>query len=293
MRGVVSTLSRSLALVVGVGLLAGCAAMHEYDDVVLNRNHCDSGQCGAPWGLYRDMTSGRNPCAGDTCGCRPKPVCAPACAPACPPKPACGPSGRPVSVAPDAFPADAKPGEAWCRVVTPARQRTVVEPVTTVCAGVDRVWVPPVTEIRLRRVCIAPATESVICTPGATRTDVICAEACPARTEMRTVTEQGPCGCTTRCEPVTIPATTCTTKREVCIQAPDRRVVTTPAEYVEEACLVEVTPGRWVEKPRPAVVEMRSRLVCEAPERVEWRRNPNCEVPAPTVVAPCAPASRK
>ena len=280
MRRVASTLSRLTAVVLGSGLLAGCAAMHEYDDVVYNRSHCDSGRCGAPWGLYRDMSSGRNPCGGDgACGCRPKPACAPACAP----RPACDPCGRPVSAAPGAFHVGARLGEASgaarCQNVIPARQTTVVEPVTTACASVDRVWVPPVTEIRLRRVCVRPASEEVISTPGATRMDVMCAEDCPARTELRTVTEKGPCGCTTRCEPVTIPATTRTTRREVCIQAPGRHVVSMPAEYVEEPCLVEVKPGRWVDVPRPAVVEMRARLVCESP--------------AAPVAAPCAPAARR
>jgi len=276
MRRIVTSLVRSVAVVLGVGLLAGCAAMHEYDDVLLNRNRCDPGRCGAPWDLYRDMSSGRNPCADDACGCRPKPACAPACAPT----PACDPCGRPVAGAPAAFPPNAKPGEAWCRVVVPAEQKTVVEPVTTVCAGVDRVWMPPVTEIRLRRVCVRPATQDVIRTPGATRTDVICAEGSPARTELREVTDCGPCGRTTRCEAVTIPATTCTTKREVCVQAPGRHVASTPAEYVEEPCVIEVTPGRWVERARPAVVELRTHVVCASPERVEWRRNPSCELPA-------------
>jgi len=290
MRRVVSSLCRSLAVVLAVGLLAGCTAMHEYDDVLRNRNGCDAGECGAPWALYRDMASGRNPCGGDSCGCPAKPACAPACAP----KPACGPCGRPVTVvAPDGFPAGAAAGETWCRVVVPARQRTVVEPVTTVCARVDRGWVPPVTEIRLRRVCAVPATEMVIETPGATRTDVMCGEGCPARTEMRTITEQGPCGCTTRCEPVTIPATTCTTKREVCIAIPGRHVVTTPPVYVEEPCVVEVAPGHFVDEPRPAVVEMRAHVVCDAPERVEWRRNRECELPHAPVVAPSAPTPGK
>ncbi len=288
MRRVVSALCRSLAVALGVGLLAGCAAMHEYDDVLYNRNHCDPGQCGAPWGRYREMMSGRNPCAGDACGC-PKPACAPACAP----KPACDPCGRPISAAPSDFPPNARPGEAWCRVVIPAEEKTVVEPVTTVCAGVDREWVPPVMETRLRRVCVAPATEEVIVTRGATRMDVMCAEGCPARTEVREVVEQGPCGPTKHCETVTIPATTSTTRRDVCVQSPGRHVVSSPAVYVEEPCLVEVVPGHWVERARPAVVEMRSRLVCVTPERVEWRRNPDCELPAARAAAPVAPAARK
>ena len=82
--------------------------------------------------------------------------------------------------------------------------------------------------------------------------------------------------CVTRCVEVSIPATDCTTRRDVCIQAPGRHVVRTPEQFIGEPCLVEVTPGRWVDKPIAPVVEMRTRIVCVSPERVEWRRNPSC-----------------
>jgi hypothetical protein len=259
-------------------MTTGCAATREYDDVLHNRNTCNSCE-GSDGHLLREMASGCNPCKdAGPCGCAT-------------PAATCGCGTAPGST--DAFPAGAKPGEAWCRVVIPARYETIREPVQTACASVERDWVPPVTRLVLRPVLVAEACDEVIRTPGATRLDVMCAEGCPARTETRMVTEQGPCGCTTRCETVRIPATTCQTTREVCIQAPGRHEVHTPAQYVQEPCLVEVSPGRWVDRPRPAVVEMRTRVVCTSPERIEWRRNPSCEVPVVPSNSPCLPASKK
>lgn len=265
----------SLLVVASAALVlttAGCAATRGYDDVLRNRTSCDSCR-GSDWTLYREMSSGTLK------------RCDPACA--CAEKPALG------CATTDAYPKDAKPGEAWCRVVIPARYENVREPIETSCAEVRRVWVAPVTEIRLHRVCVSPASDEVIRTPGATRTDVMCCEGSPARTQTRTVTVQGPCGCETRCETVTIPAKNCTTKREVCIQAPGRHAVTMPASYVEDPCVVEIVPGHWIEEPTPAVVEMRERIVCLSPERVEWRRNPNCAVPVSPPYSSCVPATKR
>ena len=274
MRRVLSSLSGALSVGLVLVFASGCTSTREYDDVIHNRNGCIS--CGeSPGASLRDMASGRSPCAdAGPCGCAAPPA-------------ACG------GAAADAFPAGAKPGEAWCRVVIPAKYETIREPVQTVCASVVHEWVPPVNRTEFHRVLAVPACDDVIHTPGATRTDVMCAEGCPARTETRTVCEQGPCGSKTRCETVTIPATNCTTAREVCIQAPGRHEIHTPDQYLEEPCLVEVTPGRWVDRPVPAVVEMRTRVVCVSPERTEWRRNPNCQVPAVRSCSPCVPASKK
>ena len=283
MRRVLSTSILALSLGLALAVVPGCAGMHEYGDVIHTRTACDSGE-GAPWKLNREMSSRCNPCdRAGACGC------APAEAP-CAPK-ACG--ARKGCAAIDAYPADAKPGEAWCRVVIPAKYETIREPVQTVCASVEQDWVPPVTRIQLRPVCAVAACDDVIRTPGATRMDVMCAEGCPARTETRSVCVKGPCGPETRCETCTIPATTCTTNREVCIRAPGRHDVRTPAQYIQDPCVVEVTPGRWVDRPVRPVVEMRTRVVCVSPERVEWRRNPTCEVPVVPSSSPCASASKK
>ncbi len=277
----------------GLGLTlvfaSGCAGMHEYDDVLHNRNRCNPCE-GSNWDLYRDMSSRCNPCEGDgACGCRP------AAAP-CAPRPVCAPRGcaSTSGFAPGGdFPADAKPGEAWCRVVIPAKYETIREPVPTICAGVERDWVPPVTRVQFRSVCAVAASDQVVRTPGASRTDEMCAEGCPARTQTRTVCEQGPCGPVTRCETVTIPATMSTTRREVCVHPPGRHEVRTPAQYLKDPCLVEVTPGRWVDRPIRPVVEMRTRVVCVSPERVEWRRNPTCEVPGAPAATPLVPIPAK
>lgn len=268
-QGLVRLSSAAFAAVALLLVAPGCAASREYGDVLHGRSSCDSCQ-GPDWSLYREMSSGRLTC--DT-GCE------------CAAAPACGCEALP------AYPPGAKPGEAWCRVVIPAEYETIREPVQTACASVEKEWIPPVTEIRLKRVCVAPAWSEVIHTPGATRTDEMCAEGCPARQVTREVTVRGPCGCEKRCETVTIPATNCTTHREVCIQAPGREAISVPAQYVEEPCIVEVVPGRWVDRVIPPVVEMRERIVCKRPERVEWRRNPTCEVPVATVPNPCRPAA--
>lgn len=189
---------------------------------------------------------------------------------------------------PDRPPA-ARPGEAWCKVLVPARYETVTEEIETVCPSVRREWVPPLMETRVIPVVVQPASTEVIRTPGATRTDPVCTELCPARTETRVTVSKDACGCGTKtCETVHVPAVNGVRTREVCVQAPGTEVVTIPAQVSAEVCEVEVRPGYWRETKLPGVKERRSHVVCVSPERWEWQRNPSYVPPAPPPPA-CAP----
>lgn len=190
---------------------------------------------------------------------------------------------------PDRPPA-ARPGEAWCKVLIPARYETVTEEIETVCPSVQREWVPPIMETRVIPVVIQPACTDVIRTPGATRLDPICTELCPPRTETRVVVTKDACGCGTKsCETVHVPAVNGIRTREVLVTAPGTQVVSVPAMVSADVCEVEVRPGYWRETRIPGVKERRSRVVCVAPERWEWQKNPSYVPPAPPP-PPCAPA---
>ena len=289
-----------LAALFVVGATAGgCTAMRRYDPVMKGYIDCDGGQCGSGWHRYDTVMKGRNDCEDGRCGacssC--KPACAPApCAAPCAPAPcAPAPCARPCAVAPcaaEGMPPAAKPGEAWCRVTTPAQYKTVSETVCSQCAGCRRLWVPPVTETRFREVCVTPACSCEVDVPGVTRTVRTCETVCPARTETRKVdcaTGNG-CGCPPQdCyATVEVPAQTRTVAHEVCIQAPSKRVKYSPPRYRTEAVVCEIQPGRWETVQTPAVYETVTRQVCVAPEQTSWKKNEACMVPQPAPT-PCSP----
>lgn len=276
-----------LVLLAGVGLSACAHRMprpsenpdwQRYGDVMKGRTPCRD--CERPWEAYGRVMRGENPCGtcgrqADACGCRP----------ACPTPPPCPPVAT-------TMPAEAKPGEAWCRVHVPAVYETVTEQVTVACATKRELWVPPVYESRVRRVLVEPERVETIELPGVTRSVETCAVVCPERTEVVCRTTTDACGCPKAVqETVRVPAQTKTSLHDVCILPPSSVTVRHPAVYSAELCEVEVSPGRWVTEDVPAVVETVTHRVCRSPERWEWRRNPTCEVPAVPATAPCAPAS--
>jgi|GEM_PF-4943733 len=251
-RGRLSLLRRSLLLGALVGTSAGLAGCQS---ARANANGvCDSLDC----------TSKSGPCACAT----------PTCASPLP--------ERPPGV---------QPNEVWCQVFIPAVYETIFEEIETVCPSVQREWVPPLMDTRVIPVVLEPACTQVIQTPGATRTDGICAEVCPPRTETRVVVRKDACGCGVKsCETVHHPAVMGTVDREVCIDPPGTRLVHTPPVMSANVCQVEVRPGYWRETVVPGVKETRAHVVCRSPERWEWQRDPTCSVPAaPAAPPPCAP----
>jgi len=274
--------------------LAGCtSATREYGEIMRGRSPCNCDPK-SPWCDYLSVmkgplpcpTSGRATCGAD-CGCAPKPACG-----------GPTPGGEPVSMAPTAsptaMPAEAKAGEAWCRVLVPATYATVSERVQTHCGMTSPQWVPPVYKTEVRRVLVQPARTTTLEVAGASRILERCETCGPARTETRARTTTDACGrCVTACETVTLPPVQRTRTEEICVLSPSSHVVFEPAVYSAEMCEVEVTPGRWETVETAPVFEAVTKRVCVAPERWEWRRNTACAVPTPAVVAPCAPTASK
>jgi len=182
---------------------------------------------------------------------------------------------------PGDLPPDAKPGETWCKVEVPPTYCTVFDKVTTQCAQSQCVWVPPVFENHTREVCVCPPCAQEIDVPGVYRSQPYCHVVCPARKE----TQYDACGCP---HVVEIPAQTETCMREICIQAPTRKVVYQPARYETQLDTCEVKPGYWQRCEIPPVCEMVPRQVCAAPAHWQWRKNPNCQAPPPPA-SPCLP----
>ncbi len=304
-RAVRLPVARRLAAVAALAFvaLAGCtSANREYGEIMRGRTPCNCDPK-SPWCDYLSIMKGQGPCptsgrptCGSDCGCAPKPACG------CPTPgaepvsmaPASPGGGAPLAMPPTAMPADARAGEAWCRVHVPAVWTSVSERVQSYCATTSQQWVPPVYKTEVRRVLLQPARTTELQIDGAGRSVERCETCGPARTEVRARTTTDACGrCVTSCETVTLPPVQQTRTEEICVLPPSRHVVFEPAVYTAEVCEVEVTPGRWETVETPAVFETVTKRVCVAPERFEWRRNPTCVVPAPSVPAPCAPTPAK
>lgn len=287
-------LSAVVALVLAVGFLAaGCSSC----------NSCAT-SCN---------TCATNTCATNSCGCPPpKPVCeapAPACAPcAAAPVQNCGNCG--------AFPANAKPGEAWCCVYippvyntvskqvctcpescnkewVPPTYKTVTEQVMVECERVNRIPVPAVYETVTETVCVKPECQEQIPVPAEYQTVEECFEVCPARTEWQRV-DCATQGCATgqggECFAlVTIPATYEKRQKQVCVTPEACRTEVIPAVYAEECEQVQVACGYNKDIPIPAVYQTVTKQVCNQEGRWEWQKNTSCAVPMPQVCNPCAP----
>ena len=191
------------------------------------------------------------------------------CADQAPPPP---PGDRP--------PAEAGPGEAWCRVWIPPVNEMQTERVLVQPARKVKRWIAPVYGKRMKVVCGRPAEISEQVVPGqyGTRRRTIVTD--PGHDVWsRVKCGNDPCGCQECWKKDTCPPKTEDVCERVCIE-PSRTVVKfRPAEWkvVEEEYMVE--PGRCEEICVPARYETRARSVCKQPGRWEWRRNPNCDVP--------------
>jgi hypothetical protein len=272
-----------LLSVAALGALAtaGCTSdMHTYRDIMKGRTPCRCDPCGS-WHEYGSIMRGETPChCKGACECPAPSSCPTPCASPC----------SPMGCAD--LPAGAKPGEAWCRVVTPAVYETVTETVTSECARTQQVWVPPVYKTMVHRVLLEPAKTSDLPVSGATKSVATCEVVCPSRTTTCTHCEPDACGCPQRkTETCVIPAETCRNITDVCIEPPSRHRLDEPALYTAELCDVEVKPGYWVTVEIPPVHETVTRRVCKSPETCAWKRNESCVVPHAASTPVCTPAT--
>ena len=219
----------------------------------------------ASLGLLVGCSSGGGGCCG---------VCQEECVDPCDP---C--AGRPAGI-----PAEAKPGEAWCRYYVPPQFEEEEYQVCVCPESCKRTWVPPVYEDQERQVCCKPA--QTICHPIPAvfedQTEEVCC--CPARTEWRKVDctpkmleegqRQGDCWML-----VEIPAKYRTVTRRVCVTPASSKTETIPPEYKTVTEKVMVKPGYYETETIEAKYETRTRRICKAPGRWEWRRNEDCDVP--------------
>jgi hypothetical protein len=218
------------------------------------------------------------------CGCAPKPSpCAP-CQPCAPVAQAsCGGCGP--------FPAEAKPGEAWCCVWVPPTYSTVKRQVCTCPEQCNKIWVPPTYKTVSKRVCVREACTVKIPIPAEYKTVEECVETCPARTEWQRI-ECRPCDQQAECWAlVTIPAQYERRCKQVCTREESCREETTPAEYADQCEQVEDTCGFFKEEKIPAVFQDVEDQVCNNDGRWEWRRDTTCTVPMPQPCNPCTPSA--
>ena len=219
---------------------------------------------------------------GSPCGA---PKCAAPCQAPCQPQAGnCG-----------AFPADAKPGEAWCCVWVPPVYATEKERVCTCPEQCNKTWIPPVYETRKKQVCVKEACAVQIPIPAEYNNVEECVEVCPSRTEWQRV------DCATEgCKPgerqdecwalVTIPPVYEKRCKQVCTKEASCRTESTPPVYEEQCEQVETACGYYKDDTTPAKYEEREKQVCTADGRWEWRRNLNCVVPQPQSCNPCVPS---
>jgi hypothetical protein len=224
---------------------------------------------------------------GSDCGCA-APCATPApCAPCAAPQAAgnCG-----------AFPAEARPGEAWCCVWVPPVYDTVKKQVCTCQEQCNKIWVPPTYKTVTKKVCTREACVNKIPIPAEYATVEECVEVCPARTEWQRV------DCATQgCKPgervgecwalVTIPPQYEKRCKQVCTKEACFREEPIPAEYVDQCEQVEDACGFYREEKIPAKYEEVCEQVCRADGRWEWRKNDTCAVPHPQVCNPCQPTA--
>ena len=225
-----------------------------------------------------------------SCGCNPAPSC---CAPAA--APACGCAAPQICQDTNcgAFPANARPGEAWCCVWIPPVYEQVSEQICTCPESCNKEWVPPTYETVSEQVCTKPACQNIIPIPAEYATVEECIEVCAARTEWQRV-DCGPaevaCGKKDCYALVTIPPVYEKRCKQVCTKPECSRTEEIPACYETRCKQVEKTCGYYKDIPIPAKYETRCKQVCKADGRWEWQQNATCVVPQPCATNPCQPA---
>ncbi len=214
-------------------------------------------------------------------GCCPSP-CATACDTGCEPvscAPACEPS-------PGDIPAEAKAGEAWCRIWIPPETKIVERTICCKPSSTRKIRIPAEYGTRPKLVCVEPPRLQEITRPGVWTTkkrDILVA----AERECWQRVDCGP-----DCDPC-VPRQDCwkmkklppqfrTVCEPVCVTPPRKEVKFTPARYKQVPETFVIRPARCETVIEPAEFRtIREEIVCR-PGRWEWRRNPDCEIPAET-----------
>ena len=224
-------------------------------------------------------------CCGSCDPCSAPDPCSP-CATAC--DPCGGGGGRPAGM-----PDEAKEGEAWCRVLIPAKYEEVEKQVCVCPASCEREWIPPVYEEQERQVCCKPASCRKINIPAEYETKTERVMTCPARTVWKKIPcesgdladgeKQGDCWQLTE-----IPAQYKEVTKRICVKEASCTTETIPPEYKTVTEKVVVKPGEWKTTPVPAQYKTVTERKLVEPCRWEWRRNESCEVPGAADEAPAA-----
>jgi hypothetical protein len=220
-----------------------------------------------------------SPCA-PKCAPPPAPACAPACPePACPPQSGCG-----------AFPAEAKPGEAWCCVYIPPEYKTETYQVCCRPESCTEECVPAVMGTRPKQVCTSPCSQRCETIPAEYATQEECIEVCPARTEWQKVEcpqggEQRE-GCYAL---VTIPPTFEKRTKTICTKEASTRTIDIPAVYETVMETYEVSPAYTKKIPVPAEYKTESKQICVREGQWVWKKNETCAVPMPAMPNPANP----
>jgi len=220
-------------------------------------------------------------CSSGGAGCDPCGAPDP-CEP-CAPAP-CDPCATTGADRPAGVPDEAKAGEAWCRVLIPAKYEEIENQVCCKPASTSREWIEPVYEDQERQVCCTPASCKTIPIPAEYETQTEQVMTCAARTVWKKIPcepgqlgdgeKQGDCWQLTE-----IPAQYKQVCKQVCTKPASCRKETIPPVYKTVTDRVMVKPGSWKCTPIPAEYKtVKSRKLVE-PCRWEWRRNADCEVP--------------
>ena len=216
-------------------------------------------------------------CAPPVAACAPAPACCPE--PACPPQSGCG-----------AFPAEARPGEAWCCVYLPPEYRTETYQVCVRPESCNKELVPAVMGTRQVSVCVSPCSQRCETIPAVYATQEECIEICPARTEWQKVDcpsggEQRE-GCYAL---VTIPPTFEKRTKTICTCEAQTRTIDIPAVNEMRTETYEVTPAYYKDIPVPAEYRTDSKQICVREGTWVWKKNETCAVPMPAMPNPANP----
>lgn len=214
-------------------------------------------------------------CTSSGCCDAPDP-CEPSCSP-CDPCAGGGPR-------PSGLPEEAKAGEAWCRVLVPAKYEDYEEKRCCKPAGTKRDWIEPVYEEREKKVCCTPARCKQTCIPAEFKDESEQVQTCPARTvwkkipcepdQLKEGEKQGDCW-----KLVEIPAQFKTVTRRVCTKPASTKTEQIPPVFKTVMEKVLVTPGSWKCTPIPAEFSTVTKRRMVEPCRWEWRHNTACDVP--------------
>ncbi len=213
---------------------------------------------------------------GSCCGCDAPDPCEPSCSP-CDPCAGGGPR-------PSGLPEEAAAGEAWCRVLVPAKYEEYEEKRCCKPASCTREWIEPVYEEREKKVLCTPARCKQTCTPAEYEDKTERVQTCAARTvwkkipcepnDLKEGEKQGDCW-----KLVEVPAQFKDVTRRVMVKPSETKTEQIPPVFKTVMEKVVVKPGEWKTNPVPAEFTTVTKRRMVEPCRWEWRHNKSCDVP--------------